>query len=97
MILGYQKVRILILQNAIPDFQQLASDIGRTNLATDMGMNPKTLRRRVNDPGEWTIAELAKLSELLKIDRKVLLELADRLSAEIEVRRAMAKKKKGKK
>jgi len=79
MILGYEKVRILLLQNAIPDFQQLASDLGRTNLAIDMGMNPKTLRRRVNDPGEWTIAELAKLSDLLKIDHKILPEMADRL------------------
>jgi hypothetical protein len=76
MILGYEKVKILLLQGAIPDFRQLADDIGRTNLAADMGMNPKTLRRRVADPGEWTIAELAKLSDLLGVEYKVLLEMA---------------------
>lgn len=79
MILGYEKVRILILQGAIPDFRQLADDMGRTNLAADMGMNLRTLRRRVEDPGEWTVAELAKLSDLLKIDHDILLKMADGL------------------
>ena len=86
MILGYEKVRALLLQGLIPDFQQLADDLGRTNLAADMQMNPKTLRRRINDPAEWTVGELARLSDLLKIEHAILLQMADRL-----------RKKKGKK
>jgi len=82
----YQRARILLQQGAIHDFRQLADDIGKTALAADMGMNPKTLRRRWNDPGEWTIVELARLSDLLEIDHAVLLQMADRL-----------RKKKGKK
>jgi len=76
---GYEKVRILLKEGAIPDFRQLASDIGRTNLANDMGMNARTLRRRVNDPGLWSIEELAKLSDLLGIEHMMLLEMADKL------------------
>jgi len=87
MILGYEKVRALLLQGLIPDFQQLADDIGRTNLAADMQMNPKTLRRRVNDPGEWTVGELAGLSDLLKIEHKILLEMADKLRAQKKKKR----------
>lgn len=82
----YERARILLQQGAIQDFRQLAEDIGKTALSTDMKMNPKTLRRRWNNPGEWSIDELALLSDLLQVDHNVLLQMADKL-----------RKKKGKK
>jgi len=77
MITGYEKVGILVVQGAIPDFNQLGDDCGRTNLAMDMNMNPKTLRRRLDDPGEWSVRELGRLADLLRIDHAVLLKMAD--------------------
>jgi len=78
-VLGYAKVKILFEKGAYHDFMQLADDIGRTNLAADMGMNIQTLRRRTNDPGLWSVHELAKLGILLDIDRRSLFEMADKL------------------
>lgn len=94
-VLGYAKVKILLRDGAYQDFAQLADDIGRTNLAKDLGMNIQTLRRRTNDPGLWTVAELIKFSDLLEMDHATILQMADRLA--IEANKVRAKKKKGKK
>lgn len=76
---GYERARILLREGVIHDFNELANDVGRTVLAADMKMHIRTLRRRCDDPGEWTIRELAALSDLLQIDNKILMEMADRL------------------
>lgn len=78
-VLGYAKVKILLRDGAYTDFTQLADDIGRTVLSADLGMSINTLRKRTNDSGLWSIRELAALSDLLEIEHKILLEMADRL------------------
>lgn len=78
-VLGYAKVKILLRDGAYQDFMQMADDIGRTNLAKDLGMNIQTLRRRTNDPGLWSVHELAKLADLLEMEHIILLTMADRL------------------
>lgn len=96
-VLGYAKVKILLRDGAYQDFAQLADDIGRTNLAKDLNMNIQTLRRRTNDPGLWTIMELSKLSDLLEIDHRILFEMGDKISVDIQKKKDAARsKKKGK-
>lgn len=87
-VLGYAKVKILLRDGAYTDFTQLADDIGRTILAGDLGMSINTLRKRTNDPGSWSVRELAKLSDLLETDHAILFVMADQ---------AILPKKKGKK
>jgi hypothetical protein len=87
-VLGYAKVKILLRDGAYTDFTQLADDIGRTILAGDLAMSINTLRKRTNDPGLWTVRELAKFSDLLEIDHALLPAMADAASTP---------KKKGKK
>jgi len=77
---SYKKVGILLQQGHIHDFEEIASDIQKKTVARDMRMHVRTLGSRIKDPGKWTIGELAALSNLLEIDHKILLELADRLN-----------------
>ena len=94
-VLGYNKVKILLRDGAYMEFNQLADDIGRTILAKDLGMSINTLRKRTNNPGLWTIAELAKFSNLLEIDHRILQEMADKINSELI--KVQVQKKKGKK
>lgn len=95
-VLGYAKVKVLFRDGTYQDFGQIADDIGRAILSKDLGMNIQTLRRRTNDPGMWTIKELSKFSDLMELDHKIFLEMADKLSMQNELREA-TKKKKGRK
>lgn len=82
----YAKVKALIQQDYIKDFKQIATEVGKMAFAADIGMHFETLMVRVYDPGKFTVEQLANMSDLLEIDHKFLLEMADRL-----------RKKKGKK
>ena len=93
---AYRKVSILIKAGEIKDFQQIAIDVQKKVLATDMGMHFRTLTARVKDPGKWLVRELVFLANLLEIEPEILFKMAERLAKEVDELEAK-KKKRGKK
>ncbi|MBN8853007.1 MAG: hypothetical protein BGO55_14255 [Sphingobacteriales bacterium 50-39] len=58
-------IRHCIENGVIKDFQGVFAIIRRTNLAPDLYMAPYTLRRKAEDPGQFTVYELLRFAELL--------------------------------
>lgn len=85
---AYAKVRALLEKEFIKDFRQLAIEAQKKNLSKDLQMHFRTLTARTNDPGKWTVHELAQLADLLDVDVMILLKMAYDLRVQ---------KKKGKK
>lgn len=53
------------------DFHKVFDHIKRATLQTDMHMSPKTLIKRIKDPGSFTIKELVTLAALIGIDSEM--------------------------
>ena len=64
------------------DLHLIFDHIRRATLQTDMHMSPKTLLKRIHDPGSFTIEELVKLADLINIDPALLTKWATTISQE---------------
>lgn len=75
----FQKVGKSVQAGITTSFVEIAEEIGKYKLCSATGMAFETLSLRLADPGTYRVMELARLSDLLEIDHKILLEMADRL------------------
>lgn len=76
----FQKVGRSVDAGITTSFEEIASEIGKYKLCAAVHMTFDTLIIRIADPGTYRVSELARLSDLLEIDHKILLEMADRLA-----------------
>ena len=56
----------------ISSFDQVFAIVSETRLATELNISFYTFRKKINDPGEFTIAEMVKFATLIGIQYEII-------------------------
>lgn len=62
------------------DIELVRNDINMSDLATDIGIHPSTMYRKVADGGDFTREEIEKITERLHLDSPMRVFFAPKLT-----------------
>lgn len=68
----YTTIKVLIQAGDITTFKEIFNWIAYTAVAKDLGKNNGTMKKLIDNPERFTLAELWKLADLIGCDKKKL-------------------------
>jgi hypothetical protein len=71
----YESVKVMIESGRIHEFQQIFNFLPKSIMAHDLGTNNNRMTRLINHVEQFTLDELFRISQLLEINYKTVLNL----------------------
>jgi plasmid maintenance system antidote protein VapI len=71
----YESVKVLIETGRIQEFQQIFNYLPKSILAHDLGTNNNRMTRLINNVDQFTLEELFRISHLLGVKYKTILNI----------------------
>ncbi|WEK33596.1 MAG: hypothetical protein P0Y53_13980 [Candidatus Pseudobacter hemicellulosilyticus] len=71
----YKTLKRLLEAGSIEDFEEIVEMLGKTNLSAYLGIHYYTFSKKVKQPEQFQIDQVAKIAALIGVEPEILLQL----------------------